>query len=303
MQQIQVLTLVFVQSLDLHVEDRVGRNGDAALGFDDGGEVGLVGALDRHELALKCGRIGGFFQPAEQVEMARPIGRGFAGKRPCDQCGEARIALEQPAARRDPVGFVLKFPGEERVELRKEIFLEQRGMEGGDAVDRVRPDDREMGHTDHLVAVFLDDGADALLFVITRPAGLDRVHVVGIDFVDNLEVARQHALEEGHAPALERFRQQGVIGVGEGRVDDRPGAVPGEVLLVDEDAHELDDRDRRMRVVELHGDLGGEIVPRVSAGAQVPADDVPQRARDEEILLHEPQLFAVLRLVVRVENF
>jgi len=36
--------------------------------------------------------------------------------------------------------------------------------------------------------------------------------------------------------------------------------------------------------------------------AQVPADDVAQRAGDEEILLHEAQLLAVLGFVVRVEN-
>ena len=36
-QQVQVLALVFMQALDLHVEERVGGNFDAALGFDDGG--------------------------------------------------------------------------------------------------------------------------------------------------------------------------------------------------------------------------------------------------------------------------
>ena len=147
------------------------------------------------------------------------------------------------------------------------------------------------------------DGADALLLVVTRPAGFYRGHMLGVYFINDLEMARQHALKQRHAPTLQRLWQQRVVRVGERGGDDRPGAVPSEALFVEEDTQELDDRDRRVGIIELHGDFLGEIFPSIAGRAEVAADDVSQRAGDEEILLHKPELFAVLGFVVRVENF
>ena len=57
-EQIQVLPLVFVQTLDLHVEECIRRDLDAAFSPDDLGQIDLVGAFDRHELPLER-RVGG----------------------------------------------------------------------------------------------------------------------------------------------------------------------------------------------------------------------------------------------------
>lgn len=46
---------------------------------------------------------------------------------------------------------------------------------------------------------------------------------------------------------------------------DGPGARPAEAVLVHEQPHELGDRERRVRVVELEGDLVWERVPVVVA--------------------------------------
>ena len=56
-----------------------------------------------------------------------------------------------------------------------------------------------------------------------------------------------------------------------------------------------------MGVVELDGGLVGEGVPVVAAAAK-PRHDVGQRARDQEILLDEPQVSAPGRGVVGVKN-
>jgi hypothetical protein len=56
-----------------------------------------------------------------------------------------------------------------------------------------------------------------------------------------------------------------------------------------------------MRVVELHRELLMEPLER-NPYAQYP-EHVLQRARDEEILLLEPQLLAARLVVVRVEDF
>ena len=66
------------------------------------------------------------------------------------------------------------------------------------------------------------------------------------------------------APLLERLGQQRVIGVGKGARDEAPRLVPRHAVLVVEEPHQLDDGDRRMRVVELDGDLVRESPPKSS---------------------------------------
>jgi len=65
-------------------------------------------------------------------------------------------------------------------------------------------------------------------------------------------------------------------------------------------AHHFGDRDGRVRVVELRGPAGMELIER-PAQPQVNADHILQRAGHEEKLLLEPQLLALEVLVVRVQ--
>ena len=94
--------------------------------------------------------------------------------------------------------------------------------------------------------------------------------------------------KQSHRPLLQRLGQQRVVGVGERAHGQVPGLVPAEVGLVEQDAHQLGDRDRRVRVVELDGDLVGQRVPVVVAAAEA-GDDVGQRAGDQEVFLQEAQ--------------
>src|ERR1022692_1378084 len=65
-------------------------------------------------------------------------------------------------------------------------------------------------------------------------------------------------------PLFERLGEQRVVRVAHRSDRDVPGRVPIRLLLVDQDPHELHDRDRRMRVIELDGHLVREIRPRIS---------------------------------------
>lgn len=49
------------------------------------------------------------------------------------------------------------------------------------------------------------------------------LQVPPVDLVDDLQVARQEILEEVNRPALQSFRQDGVVGVGTGTSDNVPG--------------------------------------------------------------------------------
>jgi hypothetical protein len=72
-------------------------------------------------------------------------------------------------------------------------------------------------------------------------------------------------------------------------------------MLVDEQPHQFRDGDRRMRVVQLGGPVRIKLVEPLAAG-EMQANHVLQRAGDEEVLLRQPQPFADLGLVVRIEH-
>lgn len=59
---------------------------------------------------------------------------------------------------------------------------------------------------------------------------------------------REEVLHERHGPLLERLGEHGVVREEERVRRDLPGLVPRHVLLVDEDAHELGDGERRVRL-------------------------------------------------------
>ena len=97
---------------------------------------------------------------------------------------------------------------------------------------------------------------------IVQAAPLRFLQVVVVDQIDDLQMPRQQPAEQLDRPAFQRFRQQRVVGVAQRGARDRPGLLPGEVVVVHQDPHQLGDRDRRMRVVELHRGVIGEIVER-----------------------------------------
>jgi hypothetical protein len=76
---------------------------------------------------------------------------------------------------------------------------------------------------------------------------------------------------------------------------------PSHFVLVDQQSHQLGNRERRVRVVQLDGE-------RRRAALELPAlghvlrEHVLQRGAHEEVLLLEAQLLALRRGVVRVEH-
>ena len=79
-----------------------------------------------------------------------------------------------------------------------------------------------------------------------------------------------------------------MVGVRERTLSEIPCLVPTEVPFVEEDAHELRDRKRRVSVVELDRRLVGHPVP-----VRVPAPEAPsqigQRTGDQKVFLDEAQ--------------
>ena len=92
---VEQLALVFVDALDLHVEQRGRIDCDADALEDQSRQPRLVGALDRREALLEFGVVGEFLEfdrvvPASS-KTPSPIVSASKSRQP-------RIGLEQPAA-------------------------------------------------------------------------------------------------------------------------------------------------------------------------------------------------------------
>mmetsp|Transcript_12733 Transcript_12733/g.53542 ORF Transcript_12733/g.53542 Transcript_12733/m.53542 type:complete len:680 (+) Transcript_12733:784-2823(+) len=298
-QDVQQLPLVLVDALDLHVEERALRRGDAAALLEQRRQARLVCLLGRPPLLAERLVVDVLAQPGEQVEVRGPHG---GAQRLGDGVGERGVAECQPAALRDAVGLVLELVGPELVEVLEDGLLDELRVDRRHAVDGVAGHQRQRGHAHRLVAlVLLDDAhaADAVPVVAEVRAHL--LQEAPVDVVDDLHVARQQLLHELHRPLLERLGQHGVVGEGEDARGDRPRRGPAEALVVHEHAHELGHADGRVRVVELDGHLVGELV-EVLVVLLVAADHVLDGGADEEVLLLEAQLLALVRPVVGVEH-
>jgi len=296
-QQVEQLALVFVDALDLHVEQRGRIDHDAEPLLDHLRQAQLVVALDAHELVAEAGVVGQRRQPPQLVEVLEPA----LAELGADQFRQRRIGLVEPAPRRDAVGHVDDLVRPQAVEVGEDGFLHQPGVDFGNAIDLVAADDGQVRHADALAPGLIDQRHALPQGGI---AGVVVHHVLEeavVDLVDDLQVARQHALEQRHRPGFQRLGHQRVVGVGEGARDDVPGARPLVAVVVDQDAHQFGHGDRGMGVVELHRHFVRQRVER-HAGFVEAVEHVLQRGADEEVLLLQAQLAAHFGGVVGIEH-
>ena len=107
--------------------------------------------------------------------------------------------------------------------------------------------------------------------------------------------------EQVNRPLLEGFRQKGMIGIAERVAGDLPCRLPVHAVFVDEKAHQFSNAYGGVGIVELDGKVAGKLT-QVTSEQLVKSQHVLERAGNEEILLLEPQLFALDRFIVGVEH-
>lgn len=167
-----------------------------------------------------------------------------------DQLSEAGVTLQEPAARGNAVGHIReKVAALVLDKVAEDGSLKKLAVQLGDTVDFERANNGEVGHADKLAVALLDDGHAPDTVNVAREALGDVVEEVQVDHVDDLQVAGQEVLEERNRPLFEGLGKNGVVGVRENLGGDLPGDIVGDLLLVDKDAHELHNSDRRVGVV------------------------------------------------------
>ena len=272
-----------MKALDLHVEDEVGRKLDALVLCDVGGELFLVGALDRAE--------GGqhLFDVRLHLPQLRKVGVPARADVFIDLLRHIGIVEEHPAAGRDAVRDVDELFGEALVPILEGIRLQDVGVDLRDAVD-VRGDvDGKVRHVDDVIA---DDIELAAVEAVRFEAALA---------VDDLLIDVGKKVGKGEdVPLFERLRHDGMVGEVEGLRADFERLVEGEALVLQK-AQKFGDGDDGVGVVELEAVVAGKLV-KIVPRLLLLSHDVLKRGADEEVLLAQAQNFAHHRVVVGIED-
>jgi len=297
-EDVQELALVFVNTLDLHVKERIGIDVHVLRCLEVLGEAFLVLLLDGHEFLLESGVLGELFELLQIIQVLDPRITNFGR----NEVGHGRVCLAHPATRRDAVRLVVELFRPQFVEVLEECGLQEVGVECCHTVHGERTHDGEVSHADHLAVAFFDEAHAGKATVVAGPLEGHLTEEAGVDFVNDLEVTRQELFEQADRPLFESFGHQGVVRVSKRVRHDFPCFVPFQVFFVEQDAHHFGDRNCRVRVVQLDGDLFGEELPFALVELLETLDDVLQRCRAEEVLLLKAEFLTVHGGVVRVEN-
>ena len=192
-QDVEQLALVFVDALDLHVEQgvRVERQAELGGGQPCHGEFTRA-ALGPERLA-EPGILGMWHQPGEQVRIPQHA----VAQRVHQQLGQAGVGLVQPAAEGDAIGAVDDAAPHGRIQVPERGAAHQVRVQRRHAVDRVAAQEGQVAHP-HPAAARLVDEAQGGQQPVIQAARTLRVQMAGVEQIDDLHVARQQAFEQQH---------------------------------------------------------------------------------------------------------
>ncbi len=150
---------------------------------------------------------------------------------------------------------------------------------------------RQPGHTHLASVVFVNDGNARQQLPLFRVVFLNGLQEVVIDFKNNLQMTRQDFTDHIYRPGFQRLAHQRVVGVGEDLTHHLECVVPGKLMLIDQQTHQFRDRQHRVGVVQVDGDLIREVIESLMH-FPVTVKDILHGGRYQKILLTQAQLAA-----------
>src|SRR4029453_3771918 len=132
-------------------------------------------------------------------------------------------------------------------------------MDGSDTVSAMRTDDSKVGHPNFAFWTLFHKTYSLNPFFISGKASSDLINQATVDFVDDLQVTRQHPFKPDDRPFLKSFGQEGVIRVGQSPLGKVPSLVPSETRFIEQNPHQLRHSHCRMRIIELNTNFVGEL--------------------------------------------
>lgn len=183
-EDVELLSLVFMYTLDLNVEERLGVDADTSSLQDVLGKSDLVGILNLCPLLLELLVIDKVLKLVEKGQVLQEL---VAAKLGGDELRESWVSLVQPSSWCDTVGDICELVWS--VDLDKVLengSLDQVGVKLSNTVDLVRANDCKVGHSYHLWLRFLDDGNSAEHVTILGKSSFDLLQEVQIDIINDL---------------------------------------------------------------------------------------------------------------------
>ena len=132
-QRVEQLPLVFVNALDLAIEDRVRVHRLPGRRLEPGDELRLGRALGLTESGAELAAVGERLEMTQLSEVGDPVVADGLG----DRAGQRRVGQQQPAARRDAVGLVAEALGKHLGQVLDRRRAQQLRVNRGHAVGAV----------------------------------------------------------------------------------------------------------------------------------------------------------------------
>ena len=113
-----MLAFIFMQTFDLNIKQRMRIDLNAGTRFDERRKLHLIFLFDSAILRAEFRVVGKFFQINKLVEIVRPL----IFQRLIQQCRQRRVALFNPATRRNTISDIVEFRRPQLVIFREQIF-------------------------------------------------------------------------------------------------------------------------------------------------------------------------------------
>ena len=127
-------------------------------------------------------------------------------------------------------------------------------------VNFVAHHNRQPGHTHTTTVGFINDRRPSQQIGIVRILFLQGFQEIVVDFKDDLQVTRQNFTQHIDWPGFQRLAHQRVVGVRENLATDPKRVVPTKLVLINQQAHQLRNRQHRMGIVEMNRDFIRQVI-------------------------------------------
>mmetsp|Transcript_56733 Transcript_56733/g.135121 ORF Transcript_56733/g.135121 Transcript_56733/m.135121 type:complete len:509 (-) Transcript_56733:400-1926(-) len=292
-----------MDALDLDVDQGICVHVDVQLLLQHHGKLRLASRLHLHPRLLQGGVV---LLLDDLLQLGHVSEPGVVAELLSEDGAECWVGAVHPTAGSDAVGHVDDcvwgtIVAAILVELWEGFLLDDLSVDSCNAIDLAGSHAGEAAHTDLLDITLLEDAqvCDHRSVTILLPQGLAPA---AVELANDLHMAWQEPLHHLHGPLLQRLRHDGVVGVVAALGGEVPCLFPTQVLDVHEQAHHLRHSNGRVRVVHLDGDLLRQLGPLVVGPLDELAEHVLERGADEEVLLLQAELLALVGGIIGVQD-
>ena len=293
MQDIQQLSLVFMQSFYLNIEDGIRVHVDAFCFFDIVCQSDLVISLDRHETFTEGCIICIRDQFLQLIQICNPILTDFF----TDQVSQFSVGVYQPSSLGDPVCFIVEFFRIQFIEISQFLIFQNFCMQRSYAVYGMAAYDGQISHADLTVS---DDRHFSYLRRVIAVFFCQFQNETTVDFFHDLIDTRQQTAEQFHGPFFQCFRHDGMVCVSTYFSCDIPSLFPRHIVFIHQHTHQFCNCHTGVGIIQLECNLFRQLI-EICVHFFETGDHSLDRCGNKEILLTQTQFFALHVFIGRIE--